>query len=311
LSSTPRRLVSSLAACGLALAAVVPAAEASFPGRNGKLAHAPVFPMPEDSIGTITPDGEQAVLSTHGVAGPANIAFSPDGRRVAFDGPATTGSGRALYVMAVDGTKPVQVGRGDRRRYNPAFSPDGTKLVFVQDNGPTAGSGDIYTITTGGAGLTRVTTSSGWDGAPDWSPDGSRIAYVCRPGGRPQVCQASPTGASRSVTTGALGLNTIADPSWSPDGAHLAFSGAPAGQSGQVYRIPRSGGVAQRLTTVEGQQPAWSPDGGWIAYEQYLGDGAFGIATLNAADGTGAAVLTATETSWDIDPSGWQALPRG
>src|SRR5690349_16919119 len=161
-----RRIAVCLAAVVSALLAAAPA-HATFPGSNGAFAVPPVCCEDDTSLfHLVDATGFAGVVQTDPVTFPSQISWSPDGSPVAFDGPATSlGTGHALYIENADGTGLRQVGRGDLLRYNPAWSPDGTKLVFVQDNGA-AGSGDVYTITTSGGSLKRLTTSSGWDGEP-------------------------------------------------------------------------------------------------------------------------------------------------
>ncbi len=303
-----RRLLSAVVASGLALLAATPA-QAAFPGANGKLAHPPVFPMADTSIGTIAPDGRQAAIPTGTVAGPANIAWSRDGRRLAFDGPATSGgSGRALYVMNADGSGLRQVGRGDAQRFNPAFTPDGSRLVFVQDNGPRGGSGDVYSVSTTGSGLTRLTTSPGWDGAPDVAVDG-RIAWVCRAGGRPLLCTMAADGSGKTALSATASLAEVAHPSWSPDGAALAFSARRAADQPEgLFRVGRGGGDLRALPGTDASRPAWSPDGTRIASERYVDEGVFSVAVARAGDGAPLGSLAATEAPWSIDPSGWQPV---
>ena len=208
----------------LALTAVAPA-QASFPGHNGRIAYAPpIFGLDTHAFGTVDLSNRWVSISTGAVDLPSNIAWSANGKRFAFDAPATSsGAKRAIYIGNADGSGIRQVGAGNRLRYNPAWSPDGTKLAFVQDNG-SAGSGDIYTMTTTGTSLTRLTTSTAWEGQPDWAPDGTRIAYTCVSGGRRQLCQMTPKGGSKTVTTGSLGLPAVIALSWSPTSLSLVFS---------------------------------------------------------------------------------------
>jgi Tol biopolymer transport system component len=305
--------------------AVAPAAQASFPGRNGLIAYQHQYVTPTNSIGTTapSPDGYAYIL-TGGVQEPRNISWSPDGKRLAFDGPSTSlGSGHALYIINADGTGLRQVGRGDLRRYNPAWSPDGTKLAFVQDNGSGAGSGDIYTITTAGASLTRLTTSGSWDGSPDWSPDGTRIAYVCWSGGRPQVCQMTPSGGTKSVTTRALSLpGGVAQLSWSPGSANIAFSVRISSLAGylnaggccRIYRMSRSGGSLRLLVApdsggylVPNSSVAWSPDGTRIAFAFDRSDEG-DVWTMNATNGTDQRVVQGNDSYFYADAGAWQPL---
>jgi Tol biopolymer transport system component len=309
-----RRIAVGLAAVVSALVAA-PAAHATFPGHNGAFAVPPVCCEDDTSLfHLVDATGFAGVVQTDPVTPPAQIAWSPDGTRVAFDGPATSpGTGHALYVENVDGTGLRQVGRGDLLRYNPTWSPDGTKLVFVQDNGR-AGSGDVYTITADGGSLKRLTTSSGWDGEPDWSPDGTRIAYHCRESQRDHICLIAPSGGARTIITATLGLTNVHNPSWSPDSTSIAFGANDASGGRAIYRMSRTGGSLQLLRpgtdlNVGSHGPAWSPDGTQIAFELHTGGGTFGIFTISAADGSGETGIAGTEDEMRFDPNGWQPVP--
>jgi len=315
-----RRVTVLIAIAAATLAAAVPA-RATFSGTNGRIALSSWFLL--DPPGTRFAwfllegvSGEGLFVSTGAVERPRNMAWSRDGLKVAYDGPATSlGSQQALYIQNGDGTGQRQVGRGDLKRYNPAWSPDGTKLAFVQDNG-SSGSGDIYTITTSGGSLTRLTTSSGWDGEPDWSPDGTRIAYTCVSGGRRQICQMTPSGASKTVTTGSLGLGSASTPSWSPNSASIAFAALDSSGRRAIYRMSRTGGSLRMLrpgdVNVGPYGPAWSPDGTKLAVGESApsADAQWGITTMSAVDGSNRAWSEIGSEDGDIpfDPSGWQAI---
>lgn len=296
---------------GVATLALAGPAQASFPGANGKIAYAPpIFGFEPNEFGTVDLSYNFDFVATGAVNLPSNIAWSPDGKRIAFDAPATTsGTRRAIYVANADGTGVRRVGAADRVRYNPAWSPDGRKLTFVQDNG-SVGSGDIYTITTSGASLTRLTTSSAWEGMPDWAPDGSRIAYTCVAGGRRQVCQMTPTGTGKTVTTRAAGLPAVHSLSWSPTSLSLVFSTADASGLRRIYRMSRTGGSLRRLAMQDGSWgPAWSPDASRIAFDRDEHNGAHTIVHVNSVDGGDLRSLGGGENDMRVDPSGWQPLP--
>jgi Tol biopolymer transport system component len=307
--------------CGLVLAAAGPA-QATFPGRNGLIAHGYSFcEATEASIGLTGPSDACGFIPTGAVTGARNISWSPSGKQLAFDAPATSlGTGQALYVVNADGTGLRQVGRGDLLRYNPAWSPDGTKLVFVQDNGAGAGSGDIYTITTNGGSLTRLTTSGGWDGNPDWSADGTRIAYTSDYKGKRHVWQMTPTGASKTVTTANLVFDGPVDQvSWSPDSASIAFTagGAPNATDStleRLYRVSRSGSNLRVLAGISGpgytgltKELAWSPDGTRVLYGEVITDrrAYWSVNSVNGGDKT---AVWGCDPCGGIDAGGWQPL---
>jgi Tol biopolymer transport system component len=88
-----------------------------------------------------------------------------------------------LYVVAADGGSPTLLAR---EAHSAAFSPDGSQIAFVSiadRNGTTCGSdecaynGELYVMDAGGENARRLTQSEGDDMAPDWSADGSRIAF--------------------------------------------------------------------------------------------------------------------------------------
>src|SRR5689334_24769738 len=56
----------------------------------------------------------------------------------------------------------------------PVVSPDGTRIVFTSLRD---GNFEIYTMSTDGSNVTRLTSTTAVDIGPAWSPDGSRIAF--------------------------------------------------------------------------------------------------------------------------------------
>jgi Tol biopolymer transport system component len=100
-----------------------------------------------------------------------------------------------------------------------AFPGANGKIAFV--NQPCcSGPLDIYTINPDGSGLKRLTTNGGR--FPDWSPDGTKIAYLgpcdsCA-GGAVHVMNADGSGDVQLTSGG-----TYAYPAWSPDGNRIAF----------------------------------------------------------------------------------------
>ena len=102
--------------------------------------------------------------------------------------------------------------------------------------------------------------------APDWSPDGLRIAYVIEwrapdARGRFAITVADVDGAQeRIIHETSL---VIEDIDWSPDGEWIAAS---IGR--QVYRLRGDGGDIRRLTQQHNgaRSPRWSPDGRQISF---------------------------------------------
>jgi hypothetical protein len=71
--------------------------------------------------------------------------------------------------MDADGTNQVRLTFNDLTETRPAWSPDGTKIVYARDEQSQAG--DIHTMNLDGSGDANITnTPSVAEGAPDWQP---------------------------------------------------------------------------------------------------------------------------------------------
>ena len=208
----------------------------------------------------------------------ASQQLATDGGRIAF------ASEREIFLMNSDGSGLVQLtySASDVFNYQPALSPDGTRVAFATFQGSQAG---IKIIDVDGSGLRTLTTNNFTrDSEPAWSPDGQKIAFVR--GFDPTsegVANLSDCAPARIYVTEADGVFTnpinltpdqnATDPAWSPDGTRIAFASNLDGNY-DIYSMASDGTDVQQLTQTDEQEaePAWSPDGKWIAYASgYLG----------------------------------------
>lgn len=218
-------------------------------------------------------------------------AWSPDGRRIAFDRVAT---GRVapgnLFVVDAEAHHLRQLtANGDG--FDPSWSPDDRTIFYrglnrggflsVRDDGSRRhrlanGSGagavspdgrsvalgrrhGIQIVSIDGSGDRRVRQGTAL-GNVTWSPDGRQLAYETY--GRPgiQIVNADGTG-NRRLTN--IATNNFYD--WSPDGTRIAF----ADRTGSLDVVDTAGGELRRLRRFgeyETYDVAWSPDGRWIAF---------------------------------------------
>ena len=108
---------------------------------------------------------------------------------------------------------------------DPQVSPDGKLVVYVMselDRSTEKSNSDLYLIPVAGGEPKRLTTSSGPDNHPRWSPDGKTISFVSTRSGSAQVWLLPIDGGeARQLTK--LPVD-VSEPIWSPTGEHIAFS---------------------------------------------------------------------------------------
>ena len=126
-------------------------------------------------IGT---DGRSLVRLTSTSADEETPHFSVDGRTILYTrspGSATarfTGSPVNIWAMNADGSDQHALTVGGGFLSGVSFSPDGCNIAF-------SNNGRIFTMTVDGLGLVAHTDRPGrvYDVEPNWSPDGTRIAF--------------------------------------------------------------------------------------------------------------------------------------
>src|SRR5947207_2921424 len=83
-----------------------------------------------------------------------------------------------------------------------------------------SGRADVWKINRDASNPTQITTDPAHDGFPDWSPDGTRIAFQSARSGNSDIWTVRPAGGGlRRVTKSE---SEDRDPAWSPDGTRIA-----------------------------------------------------------------------------------------
>jgi TolB protein len=149
-----------LMACAVAVSTVSQKAEATFPGKNGRIAYSH-----GGTIYTIKPGGGGRVQLTHDDGGNGRPSYSPDGRRIVYAG--YDGNDSEIYTMNADGGDKCQVTDNNRDDYDPSYSPDGRRIVY-QGYDLRNFAAEIYTINISGNGKFRLTNDNVDDLGPSW-----------------------------------------------------------------------------------------------------------------------------------------------
>lgn len=214
-----------------------------------------------------------------------NPVWTADGREIIYGSLDADPPG--LYRIPVTGRRAGQLIPGTgMAAQDLAFSRQGDRLAFSDRWRET----DIWRLSLQEPSLDVETTpaaiSSSWqDTHPQYSPDGTQIAFVSDRSGSMElwVCRTDGSGA---IQLSSLKSRFAAKPSWSPDGKSIAFSSAVTGTR-DIYVIPAAGGTPLRLTTEPGndQSPVWSPDGRWLYFSSERG-GEFQVWRMPAEGGT-------------------------
>jgi len=204
-------------------------------------------------------DGSKPVVVARGVRALSHIAWSPDGRFVAFSG-FVGGGAESGWIVPSDGSAPPTSFTSLPGAWDPVWAPDGTKLAIGVD------PGQLWVVNRDGSGARRVSHGTyeevGQKGEiAEWSPDGSLILFTAGDAGGPtQIYVVGLDGADERRIT--QNTDTAANGSWSPDGNRIAYMRAGTGSGPLVTIADPTGRILRILRGQYGwYQPVWSPDG--------------------------------------------------
>jgi TolB protein len=199
----------------------------------------------------------------------AGAAFPGRNGKIAF---ASKRTGHLeIYTMSATGGSPRMLTNNAVKDFSPAFSANGTRIVFVRESD--AADGDIWRMGVDGKNQTRLTSNAEYDDTPAFSPGGLKIAFTRWFADDAEIMVMTDAGADVTrLTNNAL---DDADPVYSPDGAKIAYTCESAGGNYQVCVMNADGSGSIVLPGCEVDNcitPDWSPDGTKLVFARFTGD---------------------------------------
>jgi Tol biopolymer transport system component len=205
--------------------------------------------------------------------------WSPNGDEIAFvDGESVSSAVPSRYgalaVMSTDGSDTRRLTRSPDK--DPDWSPDGREIVFVRgaNLSSAAANDDVYALdAVSGATRPLTRTPPGtFEGAPAWSPDGSRVAFVRTNvafsgiGGTAGIYVVNRDGSGeRLLREYELSLDAPFSLAWSPDATTIAFETSASLECVSISAVDVRLKAARALTTCARPReitlaPTWQPD---------------------------------------------------
>ena len=199
----------------------------------------------------LTPGGRD--VPPFSLAGPDAYDISPDGQEICFamavgDDPATN-TNVDLFVVSIEGGKPVPIVTGPAAETSPLYSPDGQSIAFRAQVRPGYES-DRYRLMVYSRPTSEVThlteNFDRWVSEVAWAPDSRRLFFTAEDRGRGPIFRVPATGGG--LTSVGFGDAHHGDIQLTPDGRSIIYSAQSASHPTEIFLGFASGGPPVPLT---------------------------------------------------------------
>ena len=305
----------------------------------GLIAFVRTYGDERNGVWTMSADGtsERLIYPTDANTNISSLRWSADGESLVVSMSSWTSTETAFLtaIIDVDGTVIAEYAGLTEAR----FSPDGQRLAALRTEQPGGLGGYQTTPVVFDIATERETAVGAADSyfrAPEWNPNGSSVAILCRSW---SWQEALPDGTTldHALDCGGDGLRTVSladgsvrviapidtssgayydSPSWSPGGSAIAMFMSGGECQGYALIDVASGALTTCLEVPQdsfggrcgggGETGAsdWTPDGRTLAYHWQSGAGQNGVALVDVATGERRMILTTGSSSISFSSDG-------
>lgn len=185
--------------------------------------------------------------------------------------------------MDADGTNRINLtDTPDDLEYQPSWAPSGAQITFVREleGQIISEQSDIFVMDANGENATNLTQTDANEREPDWSPDGTKIAFAGVRNQGWEILTMDPDSQNEEILTGDSFDGEDRGPDWSPDSTKVVFQkqsqlggccgpweiwGVNHDGSGDTDLTPNDLSDEDRRVTQH-TGPSWSPDSSEITF---------------------------------------------
>jgi Tol biopolymer transport system component len=209
------------------------------------------------SIYAILVSGGEEQRLTSDTTQKLGLAWTPDGREIVF------ADSSWLWKKSLRGGEPERLQFG-QDGFQPSIRAN--RLVYVQRKwNKNIWRRNLNSLVSAGPPEEFISSTRGESG-PQFSPDGSKIAFESTRTGVYEVWLCRSDGTSLTQLTH-FNASVTGTPRWSPDGQKIVFDSRPAGNA-DIFVIDSQGGPPRTLASEPSNEvvQSWSRDGRWIYF---------------------------------------------